>query len=143
MTLMRWTPWQELESMNLQLSRILDDGGSSQGGDSAMHWAPAVDIRETDDALLVQAELPGVDKKDVKVEVHDGVLTLSGERRYEKDVEEKNVHRVERAYGSFSRSFSLPTNIDSEHVEAEMKDGVLEVRLHKRESAKPKSIEVR
>ena len=143
MTLVRWAPWQELESMNRQISRLLDDGRSGISDETAGHWAPSVDIRETDDALLVQAELPGIDKKDVKVEVHDGVLTISGERRYEKDVKEKNVHRVERAYGSFTRSFSLPTNIDGEHVEAEMKDGVLEVRLHKRESAKPKSIEVR
>lgn len=142
MAMMRWTPWQELESMNRQISRLLDDTSGSQAGERALHWAPAVDIRETDDALLVQAELPGIDKKDVRVEVHDGVLTISGERRYEKDVEEKNAHRVERAYGSFARSFSLPTNIDSEKVEASMKDGVLEVRLHKRESAKPKSIEV-
>jgi len=142
MTLVRWAPWQELESMNRQLGRLLDDSRGGIGEESAGHWAPSVDIRETEDALLVQAELPGIDKKDVKVEVHDGVLSISGERRYEKDVSEKNVHRVERAYGSFSRSFSLPTNIDGEHVEAEMKDGVLEVRLHKRESAKPKSIEI-
>lgn len=141
MTLMRWTPWHELESMNRQLSRLLDDAGNT-GEVDAGHWAPAVDIRETEDALVVQAELPGIDKKNVKVEVHDGVLTISGERRYEKDVKEKNVHRVERAYGSFARSFSLPTNIDGEHVEAKMTDGVLEVTLHKRESARPKSIEV-
>ncbi len=143
MTLVRWAPWQELESMNRQLSRLLDDGRGGVGEEGAGHWAPSVDIRETEDALLVQAELPGIDKKDVKVEVHDGVLTISGERRYEKDVEEKNVHRVERAYGSFSRSFSLPANIDGEHVEAQMKDGVLEVHLHKRESAKPKAIAIR
>lgn len=141
MAMMRWTPWHELESMNRQLSRLLDDAGNTEGANARL-WAPAVDIRETDDALLVQAELPGIDKKDVKVEVHDGVLTISGERRYEKDVDEKNVHRVERAYGSFSRSFSLPTNVDGDHVEARMQDGVLEVKLHKRESAKPKSIEV-
>ena len=141
MTLMRWTPWNELESMNRQLSRLLDDAGNTEGAD-VRHWAPAVDIRETDDALVVQAELPGIDKKDVKVEVHNGVLTISGERRYEKDVREKNVHRVERAYGSFTRSFSLPTNVDHDKVDASMKDGVLEVRLHKRESAKAKSIEV-
>jgi len=143
MTLMRWTPWQELESMNRQISRLLEDGGSRGSDETAAHWAPTVDIRETEDALLVQAELPGIEKKDVKVEVHEGVLTISGERRYEKDVKEKNVHRVERAYGSFARSFSLPSNIDSEHVEAELKDGVLEVRLHKRESARPKAVEVR
>ncbi|HCS13919.1 MAG: heat-shock protein [Zetaproteobacteria bacterium CG06_land_8_20_14_3_00_59_53] len=142
MTLTRWTPWHELESMNRQLSRLLEDGGSHSSSEGLVHWAPTVDIRETEDALIVQAELPGIDKKDVKVEVHEGVLAISGERRYEKDVKEKNVHRVERSYGGFARSFSLPANIDSGNVQAEMKDGVLEVRLHKRESAKPKSIEV-
>ena len=141
MTLVRWEPWQELESMNRQLSRLLDDsplGATSETG----QWAPRVDIRETDDALLVQAELPGIAKKDVQLEVKDGVLTLSGERRYEKDVTEENVHRVERAYGRFSRSFSLPSNVDPDKVDARMKDGVLEVRLQKCESAKPKAIAI-
>ncbi|MDQ6972919.1 MAG: Hsp20/alpha crystallin family protein, partial [Mariprofundaceae bacterium] len=140
MTLMRWAPWQELESMNRQMSRLLDEGKAGAPGEG--QWAPSVDIRETEDALLVQAELPGIDKKDVKVEVHDGVLTLSGERRYEKDVKEENVHRVERAYGSFSRSFSLPSEIDGEKVEAHMKDGVLEVRLPKRENVRPRAVEI-
>jgi HSP20 family protein len=141
MTLMRWSPWQELESMNRQLSHLLDDshfGLASEAG----QWVPTVDIRETDDALLVQAELPGIEKKNVRLEVKNGVLTISGERRYEKDVKEENVHRVERAYGKFSRSFSLPTNIDADKVDATMKDGVLEVRLPKRESAKPKAIAI-
>jgi HSP20 family protein len=142
MTLMRWTPWQELEAMNRQLNRAFDDKRAGPGDDVAGQWAPSVDIRETEDALLVQAELPGIDKKDVKVEVHNGVLTISGERRYEKDVNEHHVHRVERAYGSFSRSFSLPVNIDGDKVEAHMKDGVLEVRLPKHESARPKSVEI-
>ena len=141
MTLTRWSPWNELESMNRQLGRLLDDSHFDVARD-ADHWAPPVDIRENDDALLVQAELPGIEKKDVHLEVKDGILTLSGERRYEKSVKEENVHRVERAYGHFSRSFSLPRNVDSEKVEATMKDGVLEVRLPKRESAKPKSINI-
>ncbi len=141
MTLARWTPWQELENMNHQLSHLLDDSPFGAAGETGQ-WAPKVDIRETDDALLVQAELPGIDKKDVHLEVKDGVLTLSGERRYEKDVKEENVHRVERAYGSFSRSFSLPSNVDANKVNAGMKDGVLEVRLPKRESAKPKAITI-
>jgi len=141
MTLVRWTPWQELENMNRQLSHLFDDSPLNTLSD-AEQWAPRVDIRETDDALLVQAELPGIDKKDVHLEVKDGVLTLSGERRYEKDVKEENVHRVERVYGSFSRSFSLPTNVDAEKVDASMRDGVLEVRLPKRESAKPKAIAI-
>lgn len=140
MTLMRWSPWQELENMNRQLSRLLEDtqGVTSETG----QWMPIVDIRETDDALLVQAELPGIDKKDIQLEVRDGVLTISGERRYEKDVKEENVHRVERAYGKFSRSFSLPSNVDADKVDATMKNGVLEVRLPKRESAKPKAIAI-
>ena len=141
MALMRWTPWQELESMNRQLSHLLDDSNTAVDMNGS-RWAPSVDIRETDEALVVQAELPGIDKKDVKLEVKDGVLTISGERRYEKDVKEENVHRIERSYGSFTRSFSLPTNVDAEKVAAEMKDGVLSVRLPKRESAKPKAIEI-
>ncbi len=141
MTLVRWTPWQELENVNRQLSHLLDDAPFGKLSE-AEQWAPRVDIRETDDALLVQAELPGIDKKDVKLEVKDGVLTLSGERRYEKDVKEENVHRVERAYGKFMRSFSLPTNIDADKVTATMENGVLEVRLAKRESAKPKAITI-
>lgn len=142
MALMRWMPWQELESMNRQLGRLLDDSNSAMSTEHGQ-WAPPVDIRETDDAVVVHAELPGIDKKDVKLEVKDGVLTISGERRYEKDVKEENVHRIERSYGSFTRSFSLPTNIDdAEKVNAEMKDGVLTVRLPKREGAKPKAIEI-
>ncbi len=141
MTLMRYSPWQELENMNRQLGRLLDDGQGSALTEAGQ-WAPVVDIRETSDALLVQVELPGIDRKDVHLEVKDGVLTLSGERRYEKDVKEENVHRVERVYGKFSRSFSLPSNVDTGEVNATMKDGMLEVRLPKRESAKPKAIDI-
>ncbi len=141
MTLMRWTPWQELEGMQRSLSRLLDDSGMEAVTDFGT-WIPAVDIRETDDALLVHAELPGIAKKDVHVDVHDGVLTVSGERKYEKDVKEENVHRTERSYGRFSRSFSLPRTVDADKVDATMKDGVLEIRLPKTESAKPKAIEI-
>jgi HSP20 family protein len=141
MTLMRWAPCQELESMNHQLSRLPDDSRFSMSS-GAGHWSPTVDIRETGDALLVQAELPGIEKKNVHLEVKDGVLTLSGERRYEKDVKDENVHRVERAYGRFSRSFSLPRNVDANKVDASMKNGVLEVRLPKSESSKPKAINI-
>ncbi len=141
MTLVRWTPWRELEDMQRSLSRILDD--TSFGTAETSQWIPAIDIRETDSALLVQAELPGIDKKDIKLEVKDGVLTLSGERNYEKDVKEENAHRIERSYGRFARSFSLPTNVDTDKVDASMNNGVLEVRLPKKESAKPKAITVK
>jgi len=139
---MRWSPWEELESMNRRLGPLLDDSRLSTGIESGQ-WVPLVDIRETDESLVLQAELPGIEKKDMKIEVKDGVLTISGERRYEKETTEKNVHRIERAYGKFTRSFSLPTNVDAEKVDAAMKDGVLEVRLSKRESARSKSITIR
>jgi len=139
--MVRWSPWRELEDMQRGLSRILDD--TSFGTTETGQWAPAVDIRETDDALLVQAELPGIDKKDVKLEVKDSVLTISGERSYAKDVKEENVHRIERSYGRFVRSFSLPSNVDTDRVDASMKNGILEIRLPKKESAKPKAITVK
>lgn len=141
MTMIRWSPLQELESVNRQLSHLLDDSHFSPSAEAGQ-WVPTVDIRETDDALLVQAELAGIEKKDIHLEVRDSVLIISGERRYEKDVKEENVHRVERAYGKFSRSFSLPNNIDADKVEASMKNGILEIRLPKCESAKPKAIAI-
>lgn len=142
MALVRWSPWNELESMNRKLSRMLDDPNYLSDTETGQ-WMPAVDIRESEDALLVQAELPGVDKQGVHVEVKDGILSISGERKYEKDEKDENVHRIECAYGRFYRSFSLPRNVDAERVEANMRDGVLEVRLPKHESAKPKSITVK
>jgi len=130
-----------MEDMQRGLSRILDD--TTCGAMETGHWIPAVDIRETDDAMLVQAELPGIDKKDVKLEVKDRVLTISGERNYEKDVQEENIHRIERSYGKFVRSFSLPANVDTDRVDAAMKNGILEIRLPKKESARPKAITVK
>ncbi|RMH51128.1 MAG: Hsp20/alpha crystallin family protein [Zetaproteobacteria bacterium] len=142
MTLLRRTPWQELEQLNRQLSSLFDGTPFATMTHESDVWVPAVDIRETDDALLVQAELPGLEKKEVNLEIKEGVLTISGERRYEKDVNEDNVHRIERSYGRFSRSFSLPNNIDTDKVHATMKNGVLEIRLPKRESAKARAITI-
>ena len=137
MTQLRWSPFSELDVMQRQLSHIFDDRDTASG-----RWQPAVDIRETEDALIVAAELPGIDKKDVKVGINDGVLTISGERRYEKEVDEKNAHRIERAYGTFERSFSLPTNVDASKVDAKMENGVLTLTLHKHEGARPRQISI-
>lgn len=141
--LVRWSPFQELETMQRQLSRLLEGVGTEEWPGESGQWLPAVDIRETEDALLVEAELPGIDKKDVKVEVKDGTLTISGERKYEKDVKEENVHRIERAYGRFVRALALPSIVDTNKVEAEMKDGVLKLRLPKVEQAKARTIAIR
>jgi HSP20 family protein len=105
-------------------------------------WAPAVDICENENNLVLKAELPGVDPKDVEVRVEDNTLYLKGERKFEKDTKEENYHRIERSYGSFARSFALPNSIDAEKVAAEYQDGLLTLTLPKREETKPKTIKI-
>ncbi len=147
MALIHWTdPFRDVATLQDRMNRIFEDhlerGRSGEEGLGTGVWMPAVDIYETKDAVCVRAELPGVDKDAVSVEVKDGVLALRGERRFEKEVKEENYHRIERSYGTFHRSFSLPSSVDGEKVTARMKDGVLEVTLPKREEAKPKKINI-
>lgn len=105
-------------------------------------WLPAVDVRESDEAYVFTAELPGISKDAVEITVEDGILTLSGERRFNETDEEKNYRRIERAYGSFSRSFTLPTAVDPDHIEASFKDGLLTVNVPKAEVAKARKIAI-
>ena len=109
---------------------------------SLASWAPACDIFETADEIVVKAELPGIKREDVKLTIENNVLTLQGERKFEAETKKENYHRVEQSYGEFSRSFTLPFGIDVKNVTAEFKEGLLRVRLPKREDAKPKAIEV-
>ena len=106
-------------------------------------WTPRVDIAETDKAFEIKADIPEVNKEDVKVTVHNGVLTIQGERKQEKEDKGKKFHRVERYYGSFTRSFTLPDNVDETKISASFNDGVLNLQIQKTEEAKPKSIEVK
>ena len=147
--LIRWNPHMDL--FRDRMSRFFDEafndfvrpvsGEREELGRRA--WAPAVDIRETADELVLAAEIPGLTKKDVEITVEDHTLTLSGERKLEKDVEKENYHRIERAYGRFSRVFTLPANVRTDQVKAEVKDGVLLIHLPKAEEAKPRRIEIR
>jgi HSP20 family protein len=105
-------------------------------------WAPAVDIYETDKEISMKAELPGMQEKDIDIKVEDNVLSISGERRMEKEIKEENYHRIERAYGSFNRSFTLPRTVDRDAIKAAYKDGVLTVTLPKKEEVKPKQIKI-
>jgi HSP20 family protein len=105
-------------------------------------WMPAVNIRETDSAFLVEAELPGLTKKDIEITLENNLLKLSGERRFEKDTKEENYHRVERQYGTFLRTFSLPSQVDSNAVKATFKEGVLTIEVPKAEEAKPRKIAI-
>jgi HSP20 family protein len=121
------------------LGRVRGDLGEAFEGTA---WSPAVDILETDSDLILRADLPGIDPKDVDVQFENGTLTLRGERKFESDAKEDNFRRVERVYGSFVRSFALPRTLDAEKVEAHYRNGVLEVKLPKRPEAKPKQIKV-
>jgi HSP20 family protein len=107
------------------------------------NWMPSVDVKETKESLQIFTELAGIDPKDVEVTVESGVLTLKGQRNFEKAVEGESYHRVERAYGSFERSFTLPTNVDPDKIQATYKHGVLELSLPKREEAKPRAIAIK
>jgi len=106
-------------------------------------WTPAVDITEHDDQFVVKVELPGVNKDDVKITLENNILTIRGEKKQEKETKKENYHRVERSYGSFQRSFTLPTTVKSDKIDAAYKDGILQIALPKAEEAKPKQIEVK
>ncbi|HWP41955.1 MAG TPA: Hsp20/alpha crystallin family protein, partial [Blastocatellia bacterium] len=110
---------------------------------SVTGWTPSCDVYETDKEIVIKAELPGVKKEDVKVGIEDGVLSISGERKFEEETKKENYLRVERSYGAFTRSFTLPARVDSTRISAEFKDGLLQVTLPKREEAKPKGIEIK
>ena len=146
MALARWTPMGNFQSFQDEMNRMFNEffrGGS--GGEASWGtytWAPPVDIYETDDALVLTADLPGVPKDAVSIEIHQNTLMLRGERKPAAEVPADRDHRVERAYGTFQRSFVLPTLVDQEHVQATYRDGILELRLPKLESAKPRRIAI-
>lgn len=144
----RWDPFKELEDMQSRLNTMFGRAPVRKGGDkeealTVAEWASLVDITEDDKEYLIKAELPEVKKEDIKLTVDEDVLTITGERKYEKEEKGKKYHRVERAYGSFMRSFTLPEDADGSKVSAECKDGLLKVHLPKSEKSKPKSIEVK
>jgi HSP20 family protein len=145
-TLTRWEPVKDLEDLQNHLSRLFGRAPvrRTEGKEQITlpEWAPLADITEDDKEYSIKIELPEVKKEEVKVTVENGVLTISGERRFEKEEKNKKYHRIERAYGSFARSFVLPDDADAENVKAEFKDGMLTVHVSKLAKAKPKQIEV-
>jgi HSP20 family protein len=150
MSVVRWDPLGEFEIMNDRFNRMFGGGSLARpvahGNKDALtvfDWAPSVDIVETAEEFQVKAELPDVKKEDVKVSVDAGVLRIEGERKQEKEEKGRKYHRVERSYGSFLRTFTLPDNIDESKVQADFKDGILNVHLRKAEKPKPRAIEVK
>ena len=141
-----WDPFRDLEDFEKRLGAVFGRGVAKPNGEEAISladWAPLVDITEDEKEFLVKAELPGLKKEEVKVTVENGVMTVSGERKFEKEEKTRKYHRVERAYGKFERSFSLPENADGAGINAEFKDGMLQVHLPKTEKAAAKSLEVK
>ena len=145
MALVRWDAFRELNTFESQVNRIFGGpgrNGSGRGSASTTTWAPNVDIFETDPDLVLKAELPGVDPKNVDLSLEKNVLTLKGERHFENEDEKDNYHRIERSYGSFTRSFTLPAIIEEAKIRADYKDGVLTVSLPKKETVKPRQIKI-
>jgi HSP20 family protein len=146
MTLVRWDPFREFAQLQDRFNRTFGETygrGSDEGLLTAGAWVPPVDIYQNGDhELVLKAELPDMTREDIDITVDNGTLTIKGEKKFSNDVKEEQFHRIERRYGTFSRSFSLPQTVDPNKVSAEYKQGVLTVRLPLREEAKPRSIKV-
>jgi HSP20 family protein len=145
MTLTKLNPLlNELTTTRDRLNRIFgrNEAWDTEGVLTVADWAPSVDILEKENEVLIKAELPGVESKDVAVTVDNNVVTIKGERHLEKDVKKESYHRMERAYGSFSRSFTLPNTLDASNVRAEYKDGLLTLNLPKKAAAKSRTVEI-
>ena len=142
-TLNRFEPFRGVATLQEQINRLFNDGIEGTGEDSSFTtWAPAVDIYETEHELVVKADLPEVDPKGLDIRVENNILTLRGERKFESKVSEDKYLRVERTYGSFSRSFALANTVNTEAIKADYHDGVLTLSIPKREEAKPKQIKI-
>jgi HSP20 family protein len=148
MAIVRWEPFRELATLQNEVNRLFNSAfdsptpGGNGGSGATRRWMPAMDLVETGDHFVLRADLPGLSEEDVKIEVEDNVLTVSGERRTEHESKQEGYHRVERAFGSFSRSLTLPNGVDAEAVEASFDKGVLEVRIPKPEERKPRRISI-
>ena len=147
MAIVRWDPFRDVMTLQDRMNRLFDQSLSKTRADdeeglATSTWLPAVDIFETADNIVMKAELPGVSRENIDIQVRDNTLTLKGERKFEREVKDENYLRIERSYGAFQRAFSLPTVIQQDKIKAVSKDGVLEVTLPKAELAKPKQVKI-
>lgn len=146
MSLVRWDPFRNVATLQDRINRMFDETflHSKDFDDevSLASWRPTVDIYDTDEAIILKAELPGVDKDKVTVDVKDNVLTLKGERSFDKEIKEENYYRRERSFGSFNRCFTLPSSVNPEDIKATYKDGILTIKVTKPEEKKPKQIDI-
>ena len=142
-TIDRWDPFRNLSTLQEQVNRLFETSYRGRNDNSALTtWAPAVDIYETENELVLKADLPEVNERDLDIQIENNMLTIRGERKFDHEVKEDNYLRIERTYGAFSRSFSLPNTVNTEAIKAEYKNGVLTVELPKRAESKPKQVKV-
>jgi HSP20 family protein len=141
MALVRWEPLRELNTLQGEMNRMFNSFFNEEG-DAGRRWAPAVDLLEREDTLVLKADLPGLEEDDVQIEVRDNVLTISGERRSDVESKENGYYRVERAFGRFSRAVTLPEGVDADSIEANFEKGVLEVTIPKPEQRQPRRISI-
>jgi HSP20 family protein len=142
MALVRWEPMRELNTLQGEMNRLFNSFFDEGGDAGRRRWAPAVDLLERDDSLVLRADLPGLTEDDVKIEVRDDVLTISGERKAEHEDRQNGYYRVERSFGSFARSLQLPHGVDADGIAAQFENGVLEITIPKPEERKPRRIEI-
>ena len=145
MNLVTYDPFRDLRTLQDEVNRVFSSS-FSRGGDNELTrgaWSPSVDIYEDKNEIVLEAELPGVKSEDVDISIENNILTIHGERKFEKKDEQGNFHRVERSYGAFTRSFTLPPTVSAENADAKFQDGVLRLTLAKREEAKPRRIEIK
>lgn len=142
-TITRWDLFRNISTLQEQMNRLFESSMPNRGDNSALTtWAPAVDIYETENELVLKAELPDINQKDLDIRVENNMLTIRGERKFENQVKEDNYLRIERTYGSFSRSFGLPNSVNTEAIKADYRNGVLTVELPKRAESKPKQVKI-
>lgn len=142
-TLVRWDPATEVDSLQSEMNRLFDGFFGVRGnGSGSRRWIPPMDLAETEDELILTADLPGVREEDVAIEIKDGTLTVSGERKDAREESGRGYHRVERSFGRFSRTLTLPRGVDAESVAARFDDGVLEVHIPKPEERKPHRVRI-
>ena len=146
MSIMRWRPRHDLTNIREEMNRLFDDffrgWPEPRKGLLEGEWAPSIDVAETEEEIVVTAELPGIKQEEVDITIADDVLTLKGEKKEEKEVKKKNYHRIERSYGSFQRSVGLPVGVQADKAKATYKNGVLSITVPKAEEAKPKQIKI-
>ena len=143
--LTRWDPFREFATLQDRMNRLFRDSYGPEGRDEALttsQFAPPVDVYEDEQKITLKVEVPGIDEKDIDVRVENNILTVHGERKFEKEEKEENFRRVERQYGSFTRTFTLPSAVDAEKVQADYEKGILKIQLPKKAEAKPKQIKV-